>query len=109
MKFVKDRYNHLRGTFPFIILSLFVISCFSSFTPLGVNNIIKQQNYDVGKIIILNRMHVLNNKIDKSWLNLSLNSYKVKFKELFLKNGSLNLITTADDLTKINNNKDYAK
>ena len=36
--------------------------------------------------ILLNRLHILNNKIEKSWLNLSLESYKVKCKELFLKN-----------------------
>ena len=43
----------------------------------------KRQNYDVGKNILLNRMHSLNNMIDKSWLNLSLDSFKVKCKNLF--------------------------
>ena len=37
-------------------------------------NFIKRQNYDVGKNILLRRMHTLNNKIDKNWLDLSLNS-----------------------------------
>ena len=46
-------------------------------------NFIKRQNYDVGKNILLNRMQVLNNKIDKNWLNLSLDSYKIKCKKLF--------------------------
>ena len=45
---------------------------------------IKRQNYDVGKNILLNRMHVLNNKIEKNWINLSLNTYKVKCKEKFV-------------------------
>ena len=35
--------------------------------------------------ILLNRLHVLNGKIDKTWLNLSLGSFKIKCKELFLK------------------------
>ena len=44
----------------------------------------KRQNYDVGKNILINRMHILNGKIDKNWINLSLNTYKVKCKEKFL-------------------------
>ena len=47
-------------------------------------NFIKSQKYDVGKNILLNRMHVLNGKIEKNWLDLSINSFKVKCKELFL-------------------------
>ena len=54
---------------------------------------VKRFNYDLGNNILLNRMHALNGaslngaslngKIDKSWLNLD--SFKVKYKELFLK------------------------
>ena len=29
-------------------------------------------------------MHLLNNKIDKTWLNVSLNTYKVRCKDLVL-------------------------
>ena len=47
-------------------------------------NFIKSQKYDVGKNILLNRMHILNGKIEKNLLDLSMNSYKVKCKELFL-------------------------
>ena len=46
---------------------------------------IKNQNYDVGKNILLNRMHILNDRIEKSLIDLTLTSYKVKCKELFLK------------------------
>ena len=45
---------------------------------------ITRQNYDVGKNTLLNRMHILNNMIEKNWLNLSLTTYKVKCKEKFL-------------------------
>ena len=45
---------------------------------------IKRQNYNVGKNILLNRLHILNDKIEKNWINLTMNSYKVKCKELFL-------------------------
>ena len=47
---------------------------------------IKQQSYEVGKNIMLNRMHSLNNMIEKSWLDLGIDSYKVKCKNLFLTN-----------------------
>ena len=47
---------------------------------------IRRQNYDVGKNILLNRLHVINDKIDKNWINLSIDSYKMKCKELFLMN-----------------------
>ena len=48
-------------------------------------NFIKIQRFDVGKNILLNRLYVLNGKIDKSWMNLSLDSFKIKCKELFLR------------------------
>ena len=44
----------------------------------------KRQKYDVGKNILLNRLHILNDKIEKNWINLKLDSYKIKCKELFL-------------------------
>ena len=44
----------------------------------------KRQKYDVGKNILHNRLHILNDKIEKSWINLKLDSYKIKCKELFL-------------------------
>ena len=40
----------------------------------------------VGRNIIANRMTVLNNLINLDWLNLSLISFKLKMKELFLTN-----------------------
>ena len=45
---------------------------------------IKHQRYDVGKNILLNRFTDLNNMIDKTWLTLSLETFKVKCKSLFL-------------------------
>ena len=44
-----------------------------------------RQNFDVGKNILINRMHILNGKVDKNWLNLSIDTYKIKCKEKFLK------------------------
>ena len=40
---------------------------------------------DVGKNTLLNRFCDLNNMIDKSWLEMSLDTHKVKCKELFLR------------------------
>ena len=45
----------------------------------------KNQRYDVGKNILLNRFCELNNMIAKDWLSLSLDTYKTKCKTLFLK------------------------
>ena len=45
----------------------------------------KNQRFDVGKNIILNRFCDLKNLIDKSWLNLSLETFKEKCKTMFLK------------------------
>ena len=47
-------------------------------------NFIKTQNYCVGQNILLNRLCVLNDWIEKTWLDLSLQSYKIKCKEEFL-------------------------
>ena len=49
-------------------------------------NFFQRQNYESGKNILLNRLSHLNDKIEKSWLEQSLNTFKVKCKELFLKN-----------------------
>ena len=47
---------------------------------------VKQQSFDVGKNILLNRMYdTIDNKIDKKWLQLGLDSYKIECKDLFLK------------------------
>ena len=47
-------------------------------------NFIKRQRYEVGKNILLNRMCILNNRIEKSWLTLSIDCYKIHCKRLFL-------------------------
>ena len=41
-------------------------------------------NYKVGQNLIVNRFRSLNNKIDFNWLNESLDSFKVKCKNLLL-------------------------
>ena len=40
----------------------------------------------VGKNILCNRLTVLNNQIQLNWLNLSLTSFKLKVKSIFLTN-----------------------
>ena len=47
-------------------------------------NFFQRQNYDSGKNILLNRLAHLNDKIEKSWLEQSLNTFKIKCKQLFL-------------------------
>ena len=47
-------------------------------------NFFNRQNYEAGTNILLNRLSHLNNKIEKSWLVLSLNAFKIKCKSLFL-------------------------
>ena len=48
-------------------------------------NFFNRQNYETGNNILLNRLTHLNNRIEKSWLELSLDSFKIKSKGLFLK------------------------
>ena len=43
-------------------------------------------NLRIGKNILANRLPTLNNQINLDWLNLSLNAYKLKVKDLFLNN-----------------------
>jgi hypothetical protein len=40
----------------------------------------------VGKNIVCNRLTVLNNQVQLHWLNLSLTSFKLKVKSIFLTN-----------------------
>ena len=47
-------------------------------------NFFLRQNYDSGKNMLLNRLAHLNDKIEKSWLDQSLNTFKIKCKQLFL-------------------------
>ena len=42
--------------------------------------------YKIGKNLITNRLNIINNKIPLNWLNLSHTTYKLKCKELFLRN-----------------------
>ena len=49
---------------------------------------IKNQRFDVGKNLLLNQFCYLNNRIDKRWLDMSLETYKVKCKAMFLVNGT---------------------
>ena len=48
-------------------------------------NFITTSKFKVGKNIITNRFSMLNNKISYDWLNLQINPFKLKVKELFLK------------------------
>ena len=47
-------------------------------------NLIKSSNYKVGNNILTNRQSILNNKIKLKDLNLSLNSFKTKYKQILL-------------------------
>ena len=43
-------------------------------------------NLRIGKNILTNRLGILNNLIEYQWLNLSLTSFKLKCKNLFMNN-----------------------
>ena len=49
-------------------------------------NFFMRQNYESGKNILLNRLTILNDKVEKTWLDQSLDTFKVKCKNLFLSN-----------------------
>ena len=46
--------------------------------------IVDRSKLKIGKNIMLNRLLILNRQIDFDWLNLSLNSFKMKIKRLFI-------------------------
>ena len=48
-------------------------------------NFYDTSNYKVGKNLITQRFHILNNLIEFDWLNLSKDGFKLKCKSLFLK------------------------
>ena len=47
-------------------------------------NFFDRHNYEPGKNTLLNRLSHLNNKINKQWLELSLDTFKVKCKKRIL-------------------------
>ena len=51
-------------------------------------NYFSRSNYESGKNILLNRLAHLNGKIQKPWLELSIDSFKVRCKQLFLQAAS---------------------
>ena len=51
-------------------------------------NFFTTQKYESGKNILLNRLAHINNKIEKSWLEHSLDTFKIKCKALFLTNNA---------------------
>ena len=46
--------------------------------------------FKVGKNLLPNRFHIINNKIESHWLNLSLNMYKIKCRSVFIGNSPSN-------------------
>ena len=48
------------------------------------SNFFLRQRYESGKNILLNRLAHLNGTIEKSWLDQSMDTFKVKCKQLFL-------------------------
>ena len=48
--------------------------------------LLKNNTFKVGINSVSNRLYLLNNKIPLEWLNLSLNTFKVKCKKLLLPN-----------------------
>ena len=75
-------YNVEFNPIEFIILNFnqILTGCQENFISL------KSNSFKVGIIPLSNRLHLLNNKIPLSWLNLSLCSFKIKCKKLLLSN-----------------------
>ena len=46
--------------------------------------VVRSSNFKIGNNILSNRLSILNNKIPLNDLNLSLNSFKYKYKQTFL-------------------------
>ena len=54
------------------------------FVVVGLVGRVSFGKYKVGSNLLVNRLSALNNTIELAWLNLSLNSFKIKCKELLL-------------------------
>jgi hypothetical protein len=52
----------------------------------GLFHVAKTNNYRIDENILVNRLSILNYLIPLDWLNLSLESFKVKAKEKFITN-----------------------
>ena len=59
---------------------------------INQTNFFLRQNYDSGKNILLNRLVHFNGKIEKSWLDLSLNTFKNQVQRTFPTNKLNHLI-----------------
>ena len=53
---------------------------------LNTIRIIDKSRLKIGKNILVNRLPILNNDIPFDWLNLSLNSFKLKSKKKYMVN-----------------------
>ena len=61
--------------------------------------ILQNQNYKIGNNILSNRLCVVNGRIELDWLNLSLPSFKIKCKRLFLQWHKKTLMAVSGILT----------
>ena len=59
-------------------------------------NIFDMSSHKVGKILLTNRLNVLNGRIKYEWLNLTTESFKIKMKNIFLSSQ----LTTKSKITK---------
>ena len=73
-------YNGKQNSLEFIALNFTQILTSRQITFMALNN----NKLKVGLNALSNRFKILNNKIPLTWLNLSLDTYKIKCKLLFL-------------------------
>ena len=52
---------------------------------------VKENKYKVGLNLVKNRLHSITNVVDKKWMDLSLESYKLECKKRIIQNSLLSL------------------
>ncbi len=52
---------------------------------------VKENKYKVGLNLVKNRLHSITNVVDKKWIDLSLESYKLECKKFIMQNSLLSL------------------
>ncbi len=52
---------------------------------------VKENKYKVGLNLVKNRLHSITNVVDKKWIDLSLESYKLECKKRIIQNSLLSL------------------
>ncbi len=70
---------------------------------------VKENKYKVGLNLVNNRLNSITNVVDKKWIDLSLESYKLECKKRIIQNSLLTCNHNESLINKIKIKSNYAK